>query len=158
MGRYFTRTSLIVLISIVFVAGIGTAYAGISLPTITLGGNVDVTGDLDMTNGKISNLADPTNPTDAVNLNSVKTYEIVTPTTVLSSGETDTAQPSCLEGDIATGGGFFTTLNDQPRYVLRSFASPLSTPPPTSWIVTVHNPGPDNLGFNGYVVCLDLTP
>jgi hypothetical protein len=111
-----------------------------------------------MTNGKISNLADPTNPTDAVSLNSIKTYEIITSTVFISSGATDTAQPSCLAGDIATGGGFFTTLNDQPRYVLRSFASPLNTPPPTSWIVTIHNPGPNNLAFNGYVVCLDVTP
>jgi len=34
----------------VFIAGIGTAYAGIVLPTITLGGNVEVVGDLNCTN------------------------------------------------------------------------------------------------------------
>jgi len=33
------------LISVIFVAGAGTAYAGIVLPTITLGGNVVITGD-----------------------------------------------------------------------------------------------------------------
>ena len=42
----FSRTGLIVLLSLVFVAGVGTAYAGIVLPTITLGGNVEVVGDL----------------------------------------------------------------------------------------------------------------
>ena len=96
-------------------------------------------------------------------LNSVTTYEIISAGTTLSAGETDTEQPSCLPGDIATGGGFFTTLTDpfdeQPRYILRSTGTPLSsTIPPTSWIVTVHNPGPLSLSFNGYVVCLDITP
>jgi len=59
------------LISVIFVAGAGTAYAGIVLPTITLGGNVVVTGDttlqgdLDMSNNEISNVATPVNPSDA---------------------------------------------------------------------------------------------
>jgi len=163
MGKYFTRTGLIVLISVVFVAGIGTAYAGIVLPTITLGGNVEVIGNLDMTNGKITNLAPPTNPSDAVTLGSLTTYEIKTAGVTLSAGETGTEQPSCLSGDIATGGGFFSTLSgdfaNDPRYILRSFGSPLSsTAPPTSWIVTMHNPGPTSLVFSGYVVCLDITP
>ena len=42
----FTKSGLMLLISIVFVAGAGTAYAGVTLPTITLGGNVDIIGDL----------------------------------------------------------------------------------------------------------------
>ncbi|HUT06751.1 MAG TPA: phage tail protein [Nitrosopumilaceae archaeon] len=50
MKRYFSRTVLIVLLGIVFVAGAGTAYAGMTLPTITLGGNVDIIGDLICTN------------------------------------------------------------------------------------------------------------
>ena len=40
-----TRTGLIVLISVIFVAGVGTAYAGIVMSTITLAGNVVITGD-----------------------------------------------------------------------------------------------------------------
>jgi len=40
-----TRNGVIVLISVIFVAGAGTAYAGIVLPTITLAGNVVITGD-----------------------------------------------------------------------------------------------------------------
>jgi len=40
-----TRNGLIVLISIIFVAGAGTAYAGIVLPLITLAGDVTITGD-----------------------------------------------------------------------------------------------------------------
>jgi len=41
-----SRNGLVVLISVIFVAGVGTAYAGIVLPTITLSGNVVVTDDL----------------------------------------------------------------------------------------------------------------
>jgi len=41
-----TRNGLIILISVIFVAGVGTAYAGIVLPTITLAGNVVVTDNL----------------------------------------------------------------------------------------------------------------
>lgn len=41
-----SRNFLIVLIILVFAGGAGTAYAGIVLPTITLGGNVDILGDL----------------------------------------------------------------------------------------------------------------
>jgi len=40
-----TRNGLIVLISVIFVAGAGTAYAGIVMPTITLAGDVTITGD-----------------------------------------------------------------------------------------------------------------
>ncbi len=43
-----TRNGLIVLISVIFVAGAGTAYAGIVLPMITLAGNVQVDGDLNV--------------------------------------------------------------------------------------------------------------
>jgi len=45
LGMNLTRNGLIVLITIIFVAGVGTAYAGIVLPTITLAGNVVITGD-----------------------------------------------------------------------------------------------------------------
>ena len=41
-----TRNGVIVLISVIFVAGAGTAYAAvIVLPMITLAGNVVITGD-----------------------------------------------------------------------------------------------------------------
>jgi len=45
LGMNLSRNGLIVLISVIFVAGAGTAYAGIVLPTITLSGNVVVTDD-----------------------------------------------------------------------------------------------------------------
>ena len=48
MGLNLTRNGLIVLISVIFVAGAGTAYAGIVLPMITLAGNVQVDGDLNV--------------------------------------------------------------------------------------------------------------
>lgn len=51
MGRYFTRTGLIVLISVVIIAGAGSAYAGVVFSTITLGGNVDVLGDIAIRGG-----------------------------------------------------------------------------------------------------------
>ncbi|MDH3610843.1 MAG: tail fiber protein [Nitrosopumilus sp.] len=50
---------------VVFAGGAGTAYAGIALPTITLGGNVVITGDLDMAGEKIENVGDPTADMDA---------------------------------------------------------------------------------------------
>ncbi len=43
-----SRNGVIVLISIIFVAGAGTAYAGIVLPMITLAGNVQVDGALNV--------------------------------------------------------------------------------------------------------------
>jgi len=44
----FSRNGVIVLISVIFVAGAGTAYAGMVLPMITLAGNVQVDGDLNV--------------------------------------------------------------------------------------------------------------
>jgi len=41
-----SRNGLIVLISVIFVAGAGTAYAGIVLPMITLAGDVTIDGDM----------------------------------------------------------------------------------------------------------------
>jgi len=49
LGMNLSRNGLIVLISVIFVAGAGTAYAGIVLPTITLAGDVVITGDLTCT-------------------------------------------------------------------------------------------------------------
>jgi len=46
LGMNMSRNGLIVLISVIFVAGAGTAYAGIVLPTITLAGDVVIEGDL----------------------------------------------------------------------------------------------------------------
>lgn len=60
-----SKNFLILLIVLVFVGGAETAYAGIFLPTITLGGNVVITGDLDMAGEKIKNVANPTISTDA---------------------------------------------------------------------------------------------
>jgi len=45
LGLNLSRNGLIVLISVIFVAGAGTAYAGIVLPTITLAGNTHTTGN-----------------------------------------------------------------------------------------------------------------
>ena len=50
---------------IVFAGGAGTAYAGVVLPTITLGGNVVVIGDMDMEGEKIKNVGVPTLDSDA---------------------------------------------------------------------------------------------
>ena len=44
-----TKNWLIVVITVVFVVGIGTAYAGMVLPIITFEGDVNVTEDLDVT-------------------------------------------------------------------------------------------------------------
>ncbi len=44
LGMNLTRNGLIVLISVIFVAGAGTAYAGIVLPMITFDANTITTG------------------------------------------------------------------------------------------------------------------
>lgn len=54
MSITLSRNFLIVLIALVFVGGAGTAYAGVVLPTITLGGNVDVIGDMEFTSDTTS--------------------------------------------------------------------------------------------------------
>jgi len=46
IGLNLTRNGLIVLISVIFVAGAGTAYAGMTLPMITLAGDVTVNGEM----------------------------------------------------------------------------------------------------------------
>lgn len=48
-GMNLTKNWLIVVITVVFVVGIGTAYAGMVLPIITFEGDVNVTEDLDVT-------------------------------------------------------------------------------------------------------------
>ena len=57
-----TKTPYLVLFIVLITVGVGTASA---LITITLSGDVVITGDLDMTNGKISNLVTPSVPADA---------------------------------------------------------------------------------------------
>jgi hypothetical protein len=57
-----TRTPYLVLFVVLIAIGVGTASAII---TITLSGNVVITGDLDMTNDKIRNLGAPTQSSDA---------------------------------------------------------------------------------------------
>ena len=56
------QTSYLVLFIVLIAIGVGTASA---LVTITLAGDVMIEGDLDMTNGKISNLASPSTSADA---------------------------------------------------------------------------------------------
>ncbi len=57
-----TKTPYLVLFIILISVGVGTASA---LITITLSGNVVITGDLDMTSDKIRNVATPTVSSDA---------------------------------------------------------------------------------------------
>jgi hypothetical protein len=57
----FTRSPYLVLFVVLIAIGVGTASAII---TITLSGNVVITGDLDMTNDKIRNVAAPTTSSD----------------------------------------------------------------------------------------------
>ena len=170
LGRNLTRTPYLVLFVILIAIGIPTAYA----ITITLGGDpVIINGILDMMNNRITNVGTPTVSSDAATkgyADSVvadpslflKTYEIIIPGASVSPGATVTLEPSCQSGDIATGGGYFTSIfqfADQPRFILRNFGTPVSsTESPTAWLVTVHNPGPLTIGMSAYVVCLDITP
>jgi len=62
LKNQLTKTPYLVLFIVLIAIGVGTASA---LITITLSGDVIITGDLDMTNGKISNLVTPSVPADA---------------------------------------------------------------------------------------------
>ena len=73
-GKILTKTPYLVLFIVLIAIGVGTASA---LITITLSGDVVITGDLDMTNGKISNLITPSVPADAA----TKGYVDSSPTT-----------------------------------------------------------------------------
>jgi len=84
----FTKTPYLVLFIVLISIGVGTASA---LITITLSGDVIITGFLDMTGDKIANVDTPTLPTDAA----TKAY-------VDSAPGTDTlASLGCADGEIA---------------------------------------------------------
>ena len=100
-----TRTPYLVLFIVLITAGVGTASA---LITITLSGDVVITGDLDMTNGKISNVVTPSLPADAA----TKDYVDSTSGGILgfysvfnSTSLTNLIVAFCDPGDKVTGGG-----------------------------------------------------
>ena len=54
MKLNFSKPVIIAIVSIAIMLSAGTAYAGVVLPTITLGGNVDVIGDMEFTSDNTS--------------------------------------------------------------------------------------------------------
>jgi len=97
------RTSYLVLFIILISIGVGTASA---LITITLSGDVVITGFLDMTGDKITNVGNPTISTDAA----TKAY-------VDSAPGTDTlALLGCAENEMLKFvGGVWTCTVDEPQ-------------------------------------------
>ena len=92
-----SKKFLIVLIVLVFTGGAGTAYAGIVLPTITLGGNVDVTGNLDV-NGPITSPTISDIQHDISQISSIYRVSV-------SNHDSNYAIANCDPGDTLLGGG-----------------------------------------------------
>jgi len=95
---------LLSIITVAFVGGLfTTAYAGPVLTTITLGGNVVVEGDLDMTSGKISNLGAPSDLFDAATKDYVDTNAILDPSTEIQIDdiETQTNKIQMIKDNVA---------------------------------------------------------
>ncbi len=100
-----TKTPYLVLFIVLIAIGVGTASA---LITITLAGDVVITGFLDMTGDKISNLGTPTTNTDAATKDYVDStsggilgfYSVFNGTNL-----SNVIEAFCDPGDKVTGGG-----------------------------------------------------
>ena len=104
-----TKTPYLVLFIVLISIGVGTASA---LITITLSGDVIITGFLDMTGDKIANVGTPTESTDAATKayvdsqateSATKTYTVTQTVTPAPGGGFATADLQCNTGDFMTG-------------------------------------------------------
>ncbi len=122
-----SRNGLIVLISVIFVAGAGTAYAGIVLPMITLAGDVTITGDTTLQGDLIC--TDCVDSADILDCEKEAALTRAVPTFVSSSEcgsinvKTVESSDSALSTSIAIGQDDFPVMsyivstNDQLRFV-----------------------------------------
>ena len=167
------------MISLVIIAGAGSAYAGVIFSTITLGGNVDVLGEIAIRGGSpgVGKVLTDSDGAGAAEWQAINT-EIVT--NVVSVGPASEGQISpvveafCAPGQIATGGG--CDFNGQD---LSSHAIKHSTPikedilfsiaedgeTPTGWackaVCAGNDADPDTClqeTLRAFVVCLDIGP
>ena len=160
-----TRNGLIVLISVIFVAGAGTAYAGIVLPTITLAGNVVITGDTEP-EGKLLDTNDDAGTAGQVLSSTVTGIDWVPALTLYYLEESSTQSsllPSqsvfCDPGDIVTGGGSatnpeLTLLNDFPTRGAGSPGPDINN----GWINKYSNPGLLTVSVFAFAICVDFDP
>jgi len=141
-----TKTPYLVLFVILIAVGVGTASAMI---TITLAGNVQVDGDLNV-DGSItgSTIDDLTSQ-----LGFTSTY--VNDFFLASAGR---AEVQCDLGDIATGGGFVSAefgdiANSFPIDINGNAVLNTSFEQPTGYVATSQN-----FGIRVGVVCADFAP
>ena len=147
----FTKTPYLVLFIVLISVGVGTASA---LITITLSGDVVITGFLDMTGDKITDVGSPTVSTDAA----TKGYVDLAPSNgilgfysvVGSANGSNVATAVCDPGDKVTGGGGGGNTFVNPDYIAKSSGSG------DRWSVTFEagKPGP----FTAVAVCADYAP
>lgn len=180
MARYFTRTGLIVLISVVIFAGAGSAYAGIVFSTITLGGNVDVLGEIAIRGGSpgAGKVLTDSDGAGTAEWQTIDT-EIVTNATQISptiEGMTSVVvEAFCAPGQVATGGGCDFNGEDFGEFALKH-STPLKGTPespsiavdgetPTGWackaVCSGNDADPDLCNpeiLRAFVVCLDIGP
>ena len=152
-----TKTPYLVLFIVLITIGVGTASA---LITITLAGDVVITGFLDMTGDKISNVGIPTVTTDVATKGYVDSF----PTTYRVSGATlnsgDISETvECDAVDRVLSGGYFIGSNapsDQipwktfgPRHFDGGFEV-------EGWSFQVSSTISNDV--TPYIICLDLPP
>ncbi len=148
-----SRNGLIVLVSIIFVAGAGTAYAGMVLPMITLAGDVTITGD--MTCPGCVDSADIADGT-------ITSVDIAPGTlAVTRRADTQTMSPGtlvfftvpCLSGEQPTGGGWLFLGPDKTKAGILD-----SNPSSNGWFVQsrLDSSASGDVSVTGYVECIRL--
>ena len=161
----FTKTPYLVLFIVLIAITVTTAYA----LTITLAGNVIITGSVDLdgalldasdnpgTNGQILSSTttgvDWITPADSGTLTVIKRES---GTINIGSGQTSTVTANCLQGETATGGGWQnTSLTGFP--VLDFNGPKLTNNVPTGWQLDIFNDGFDSMTIKAFVMCAKLT-
>jgi len=157
-----TKTPYLVLFIVLISIGVGTASA---LITITLSGNVLITGDTEL-EGKLLDVNDDAGTSGQVLSSTVTGIDWVDAIKLYyleESFTTSSAFPSklvlCDPGDIVTGGGSstnkdLTLLNDFP-------SAGAGSPGPgilNGWVNRYSNPGLLSVTVTAYAICADFDP
>jgi len=166
-----TKTPILVLFVILISVGVGTASA---LITITLAGDVVISGFLDMTGDKITNVGNPTISSDAATKEYVDTAPSGIPGVVgiytkevifdgFSTGDNNVGfSIACDIGDFALAGGVADDNAGTPdEFVVKEFGNgEVENFGSNQWIVTVDfkDDSIGGLGITLHVVCLDFSP
>ncbi len=154
-----TKTPYLVLFTVLIAISVTSAYA----ITITLGGDlIEILGTLNMTNNKITSLAEPTVSDDAAtknyvdnnNFQFIKTVERTGSFVLVSGAGEASATVSCIGNEVATGGGWIenVALGDP---VIFDNSATLTTGVPTGWKVFFGTFGGDE-SLAATVICATL--